>query len=320
MSTGCFISVGSSLASAIERVQLADTLGYEAIYTTHIAGWESMIVTSTFAAHCDRARVGTGVVPIYTRTPATMAQTAASIDTLSAGRFTLGLGVSHRAVIEGWHGQSIDRPVREMREYVSIVRAILRGENPPSGERWHSSFHLAGLETRPDLPIYLAGLSPAMLRAAGELADGVILWLCNPHYIREVVIPELAIGRERAGLTLEGFDVVAAVPSALSEDRDQAHQALRRDLLPYFALPFYRAMLERSGFGDDIRAYDAASGDLPGMMSAISDDFLELLGAVGDRAAVLAGIERYRQSGASSPCIGAISGSDFNATLQAAVG
>lgn len=308
------------MQSAIERVQLADSLGYEAIYTTHIAGWESMIVASTFAGHCSHARVGTGVVPIYTRTPATMAQTAASIDALSAGRFTLGLGVSHRAVIEGWHGQSIDRPVAEMREYVSIVRAILRGEDPPAGERWRSGFHLVGLQTAPELPIYLAGLSPAMLRLAGELGDGVILWLCNPNYIRDVVIPELRVGRERAGLTLEGFDVVVAVPSALSEDRDEAHRALRGDLLPYFALPFYRAMIERSGFGGDIRAYDAAIGDLQAMMSAISDDFLELLGAVGDRAAVLASLERYRQAGASSPCVGAISGSDFSATLQAASG
>src|SRR3712207_8152478 len=112
--------------------------------------------------------MGPGAAPIYTRPPATMAQTAATIDEVSGGRLNLGLGVSHRPVVEGWHGQTIDRPVAEMREYVAIVRAILRGEEPPAGGKWRTGFRLAGLEPRPELPIYLAALSPGMLRLAGE--------------------------------------------------------------------------------------------------------------------------------------------------------
>src|SRR5580700_4921578 len=174
--TGCFISTGRSLASAVERVKLAESLGYESVYVTHIAGRESLTVLTAYALATSTIRVGTGVVPIYTRTPATMAQTAATLDELSGGRLTLGLGVSHRPVVEGWHGQTIDRPVTEMREYVAIVRAILCGEDPPRGEKWRTGFHLMGLEPRPALPIYVAALSPSMLRLAGEVADGVILW------------------------------------------------------------------------------------------------------------------------------------------------
>jgi alkanesulfonate monooxygenase SsuD/methylene tetrahydromethanopterin reductase-like flavin-dependent oxidoreductase (luciferase family) len=261
-------------------------------------------------------------VPIYTRTPATMAQTAATIDELSGGRFTLGLGVSHRPVVEGWHGQTIDRPVAEMREYASIVRAILRGEDPPRGEKWQTGFHLMGLEPRPALPIYVAALSPSMLRLAGEVADGVILWLCNPSYIRDVVIPEVSTGRERAGLTLDGFDVVAAVPGALTSDRDGAYAAMRKDLIPYFGLPFYRAMIERTGFGADIEAYDraAGAGDFEAMQSAISVGFLDELTAVGDESGLIGGVERYRDAGAGSPCIGPIPGTDFEATLRAGIG
>ncbi len=111
MATGCFISTGRSLAEAVERVRLAESLGYESVYVTHIAGRESLTVLTAYALATSRIRVGTGVVPIYTRTPATMAQTAATIDELSDGRLTLGLGVSHRVVVEGWHGQTIDRPV-----------------------------------------------------------------------------------------------------------------------------------------------------------------------------------------------------------------
>ncbi len=320
MGAGCFISTGRSFEDAIERVKLAESLGYEAVYVTHIAGRESLTVLSAYALSTSRIRLGTGVVPIYTRTPATMAQTAATIDELSNGRLTLGLGLSHRPVVEGWHGQTIERPVAEMREYTSIVRAILRGEDPPSGEKWQTGFHLFGLNPRPALPIYIAALSPAMLRLAGEIADGVVLWLCNPRYIREVVIPAVSAGRERAGLTLDGFDVVAAVPAALSNDRVSAYTAMRKDLIPYFGLPFYRAMIERTGFAADIEAYDRAAGDLEEMQSAISEEFLDELTAVGDESGLHAGIARYRDAGASSPCVGPIPGTDFEATLRAGIG
>jgi len=159
-----------------------------------------------------------------------------------------------------------------------------------------------------------------MLRLAGEIADGVILWLCNPRYIAEVVIPEITAGRERAGLELEGFDVVAAVPGAMTDDPAAAYGAMRKDLIPYFGLPFYRAMIERTGFAADIARYDAAAGDLDAMQAAISDGFLEELTAVGDADGVRAGIERYRAAGASSPCIGPIPKTDFEATLRAGAG
>jgi alkanesulfonate monooxygenase SsuD/methylene tetrahydromethanopterin reductase-like flavin-dependent oxidoreductase (luciferase family) len=318
VATGCFISTGRSLDDALERVKLAESLGYEAVYVTHIAGRESLTVLTVYAQATERIRIGTGVVPIYTRTPATMAQTAATIDEISGGRMNLGLGVSHRPVVEGWHGQTIDRPVAEMREYVGIVRAILRGEDPPRGEKWQTGFHLAGIDTRPELPIYIAALSPAMLRLAGEVADGVILWLCNPRYIADVVVPEVTAGRERAGRSVGSFDIVAAVPGAQTDNPAAAWGAMRKDLIPYFGLPFYRAMIERSGFDADIAAYDAAAGDLAGMQAAISDEFLEQLTAVGDAAAVQAGIERYRAAGAISPCIGPIPGTDFPETLRAA--
>ena len=321
MALGCFVSTGRSIEQALARVQRAEELGYESAYVTHIAGRESLTVVTAYAMRTERIRVGTGVVPIYTRTPATMAQTAATIDDLSGGRLNLGLGVSHRPVVEGWHGQTIDRPVTEMREYASIVRAILRGEQPPPGDKWRTGFQLSGLGPFPELPIYVAALSPGMLRLAGEIADGVILWLCTPPYIRDVVIPMVREGRERAGKSLEGFDIVPAVPTGLVEDPTDAHASLRRELMPYFGLPFYRAMLERSGFEAEIAAFDAAAGagDGDGMQQAISGRFLDTLAAVGDADAVRAGIDRYRAAGATSPCVGPISKTDFDATLEAAI-
>src|SRR5206468_8599569 len=129
----------------------------------------------------------------------------------------------------------LGEPVRDMREYVSIVRAILRGENPPQGERFRSAFHFMGHKPRAELPIYVGALSPRMLRLAGELADGVVLWLCNPDYVRTVVVPEVTKGRERAGKSLDGFDIVAAVPTAITDEPEAARARLRGDLIPYFS-------------------------------------------------------------------------------------
>ena len=315
MPPGCFIAPGRSLENAIERVKLAESLGYESVFTSHIAGYESLTVLTAYALATERIRVGTAVVPIYTRTPATMAQTAATVDELSGGRLTLGLGVSHRPVVEGWHGQTIDHPVAEMREYVAIVRAILRGEDPPAGEKWRTGFRLQGVEPRPDLPIFIAALSPRMLRLAGEIGDGVVLWLCNPNYVRDVVVPEVTKGRRRADKTLDGFGIVAAVPAACTDDPSRAYEVIRTELVTYFTLPFYRAMLERSGFGEEIEAFDAAAGDFAKMRASISDRFLGVLTAVGDEDAVRAGIERYAEAGTTLPCVSPVSNAE--ATLRA---
>ena len=195
----------------------------------------------------------------------------------------LGLGVSHRVTVENWHGQKIEKPVTQMREYVAAVRAILRGEPPPDATFFPTKFAFMGYGARAELPIYVAALSPNMLRLAGELADGVMLWLCSPAYIRETVIPGVRQGLETAGRSPDGFDVVAAVPIALTDDVEAARATLRQDLIPYASLPFYRAMLESSGFGDELAAFDAgiADGDIERAKAGLSDRMLDELAGVG---------------------------------------
>jgi alkanesulfonate monooxygenase SsuD/methylene tetrahydromethanopterin reductase-like flavin-dependent oxidoreductase (luciferase family) len=232
----------------------------------------------------------------------------------------LGLGVSHAVTVENWYGTKIERPITAMREYVEGVRAMFRGEDPPAAGFFPTQFHFMGYQPRPDIPIYVAGLSPNMIELAGEIADGVMLWLCNPAYIEAVVVPSVQKGRERAGKPVDGFDVVAAVPSAVTDDRAAAYETMRSDLVTYWSLPFYRAMIERSGFGDDIAGFDegVSSGDMEAAKRAISDRFLDSLTAIGTADDVRAGVKRYQEAGATSPCVGAVPRTDFEATLEAA--
>jgi probable F420-dependent oxidoreductase len=316
---GAFISAGRSLDAALDRARLADELGYDAVFTTHIAGRDSLSVLEAYASVTERVRLGTGVVPIFSRTPASMAQTAATIDEFSGGRMVLGIGVSHQVTVENWYGGKISKPVTQMREYAGILRAIFRGEPPPEGTHFKTRFQFMGYSARPDLPIYIAALSPNMLRLAGEIGDGVMLWLCNPEYIREVVVPSVREGRERAGKSLDGFDIVPAVTVALTDDPDAARATMRQELVTYASLPFYRAMLERSGFEADLAAFDEGmqGGDPERAMTGLSDALLESLTGIGSEDDVRAAVERYRDAGATSPSIGGLPGSDFEGALRA---
>jgi F420-dependent oxidoreductase-like protein len=315
---GTFISVGRSLENALDRVRMAEQLGYHSVYTTHLAGRDSLTVLAAYAQATESIRLGTGVLPIYSRTPVATAQQAVTIDEISGGRLTLGIGVSHQVTVENWYGNHIARPVAEMREYVAALRAMFGGEDPPEAQTFPTRFHFLGIEPRPDLPIYVAALSPKMLELAGEVADGVILWLCNPDYIRDVVVPHVREGRRKAGKDLDGFDIVAAVPTAVTEEVDGARATLRADLSPYFLLPFYRTMIERSGYEADVRLFDEAMerGDASAAAIAISDGFLENLAAIGPPDIAAAAVERYRDAGATSPCIGAVPGTDFMSALE----
>jgi F420-dependent oxidoreductase-like protein len=316
---GAFISGGRSLDGTLERVRRADGLGFDSIYTTHIAGRDSLALLMAYATVSERARLGTGVVPIFSRTPVAMAQEAATIDEFSGGRMVLGLGVSHQVTVENWFDSQLSKPVTQMREYAGIVRAILRGETPPEGDFFNTKFQFMGYSPRPDLPIYVAALSPNMLRLAGEIADGVMLWLCNPDYVRDVVVPEVAKGRERAGKGLDGFDVVAAVPVALTDDPDAVRATMRQDLVTYASLPFYRKMLERSGFGDEIAAFDDGmrAGEVERAKAGLSDRMLGALAGIGSAEDVRGAVERYREAGAVSPCVGAVPRTDFDLAFEA---
>jgi alkanesulfonate monooxygenase SsuD/methylene tetrahydromethanopterin reductase-like flavin-dependent oxidoreductase (luciferase family) len=312
MRRAAFISPGGDLPAAVGLARLAEERGYESVWVTHGLGRDSFLVLAAYAAATTRLGVGNGVVPIYPRHPVAMAQAALTLAELSGGRFRLGIGVSHRASMEAMLGLEVRDPLPLMREYVAVLRGALGAGAAFEGKYYRVHWSL-GLPTRPPAPpLYLAALGPKMCELAGEIADGVILWLCTPAYVRKVAMPALERGRRRAGKTLEGFDVVASVPLAVADDVPAARAAFRAELARYAALPFYRAMMQASGLGEGLRAFDRDG--------AVPDSMAEALGAVGDAATARAYVQAYRQAGVTLPAIRPITFPDapwYRRTLEA---
>ena len=264
------------------------------------------------------------MLPIYSRTPVATAQQAATIDEYSAGRMVLGLGVSHQVTVENWYGTKLERPLQAMREYVGDrARDASAARTRREGEIFTSRFRFMGYEPRAGpADLRRRAVAEDAARSPGEIADGVMLWLCNPDYIRDVVVPEVRAG-PRAGrqgarrLRHRGR-------RAGRRDRRPAPPpttTMRADLVTYWSLPFYRAMIERSGFGEDIAAFDAGmqAGDVERAKAAISDRFLDdadrdRLARGGPRRRRALRARRARPRPASAP----VPRTDFEATLEAA--
>lgn len=313
MRLGAYINPGGDLPAAVSLARLAEQLDYESVWVTHGLGRDSFLVLAAYGAVTQRLGLGNGVVPIYPRHPVAMAQAALSLSEMSGGRFRLGIGVSHRASIETMLGLTVLDPLAVMREYVAVLRGALGSGAAFEGKYYRVHWSLA-VPTRPAAPpIYLAALGPKMCELAGEIADGAILWLCPPAYVRDVAVPAIERGRRRAGKTLQGFDVVSAVPLAVTDDVTAARAAFRAELARYAALPFYRAMLEASGLGEGLRAFDRDG--------AVPESMAQALGAVGDAAAAGAYVRAYREAGVTLPAVRPISFPDapwYRRTLEVA--
>ena len=296
--TALFLSPGAELAPAVALARRADALGYESLWVTHGIGRDALQVLAAYGNVAPHAGLGSGVIPIYPRHPVLLAQEALTLSDVSGGRLRLGIGVSHRPMMEGALGLDMGRPLEVTREYVTVLRAALTGKVQHQGARYRVNWQ-SGLPRVPAAPpILLAGLAPRMLELAGEIADGVVLWLAAPAYVREQAVPAIRRGRERAGKPLQGFEIVAAVPAALTADRAAATALFCVELTRYLALPFYRAMLEQSGFGAEIAAYDRSPKP-----EAVPERLVAALGGIGDFRTVSAFVASYRDAGVTLPAV-----------------
>jgi alkanesulfonate monooxygenase SsuD/methylene tetrahydromethanopterin reductase-like flavin-dependent oxidoreductase (luciferase family) len=309
MRLGAYLLPRGDLPRAIGLAHQADQLGYDSLWVTHGAGRDSFLVLAAYGQATRRVGLGTGVVPIYPRHPVAMAQEAATLAELAGGRFRLGIGVSHGPSMRVALGLDMAQPLDVMREYVAVVRAALGGRVRFEGRHYRVTWEAAFQPPSPPPPVYLAGLSAPMLELAGEVADGVVLWLCAPAYIREVARPALARGRAKAGKTMDGFEVAAAVPVAVTADVAGATATFRDELVRYLGLPYYRAMLRASGFAEALAAFDRDRDRRPAA-DAVPAALSGALGAVGDAITARAYVDTYRAAGVTLPAVRPIGGAD----------
>jgi F420-dependent oxidoreductase-like protein len=302
-----------ALDESVARAKAAERLGYESVWTTQLPdARDASLVLAAYAHATERVKLGTGVLPLYTRHPTAMAQMAATLDELSGGRFILGIGISHKVTVEGMWGLQLEHPVEAMREYLTIVRTTLQEGSCTFEGRFCTARWAYSAPRRPDLPIMISALNPRMLELAGELADGIVLYMCSPAYIRDHVIPAVAAGRKKAGKQLDGFEIVAAVPVCLTSDRAAGQEVFRVTVERYAGLPYYRKMMDASGFKAELEA------------GQVSESMIDELAGIGDEDQVRAAIRRYRAAGVTLPGAGPFGGHQgakgFEATLEVVTG
>jgi len=304
----------------------AEECGYEAIFVPEAWGRDAFVTLGAVARETERIGLGTGIVNIYSRTPALIAMAAVTLDELSGGRAILGLGTSGQRVVEGWHGVPMTRPLRRLRETTEAVRAIVSGSRRGyTGEtiRVAPGFAVTLSRPRDRIPIFHASLTPRGMRQCAEVADGWLPYFASPETLRADVtaIDETlrGAGRERASFTVAPY-----VPAIVSEDDVAARAVLRRHLAFYIGGMgrFYRETVVRHGFDDvaeEIRSrWDARDRD--GAAAAVTNELLDAFAVVGDARRCRARLDDYRAAGADLPIValpGDIALADAERTVRA---
>ena len=278
---------GMSWREVRETATLADELGYSCITMGESWGEDAFTSLAQLAAVTTRIRIGTSIVPVFARSPANIAMTALNMDVMSEGRFFLGLGASGKLVIEDLHGEKFRKPLTRMREYIDIIRKAMRGERlDHDGEYFHTQrFRLRFPPHRPDLPIYIASLSPPSLRMTGELADG---WL--PIYLApsrmDAAVADLKAGAEAVGRSLDDIAISPQVSIYVTDDIDAARDRERPHIAFYLGGMgvFYHRYMHRIGFGaeaDRIReAYLARERDRAAQL--VTDEMVDAITIIGN--------------------------------------
>ena len=266
-----------------KQVQQANNLGYSTFWTPQIFNLDALTALAVIAESVEGIRLGTSVIPTYPRHPMMLAQQALTVNQVSNGRLDLGIGLSHKPVVEGMWGISFDAPVGHMSDYLQILMALLHDGTISYGGKHLTS--RGGIDVPADAPpVLVAALGPQMLKLVGRVADGTVTWMTGPETIRNHISPIINAAAEEAGRPVP--QVITAVPVCITSDLDIAEEYAKRDFGFYGDLPSYRAMLEREGL--------ANSWDI-----ALSGSFEE----------VAEGLQKYSDSGGTQ-VVAAVYGPD----------
>ncbi|MBK9713575.1 MAG: LLM class F420-dependent oxidoreductase [Kouleothrix sp.] len=310
---------GATISLPIDMIKAADRMGVYAVWTAEAYGSDCVTPLAWIGAQTEQIRLGTAIMQIPARTPATTAMTAATLDQLSGGRFLLGLGASGPQVVEGWHGQPYGKPLGRTREYIAIVRAIFQRERPLVHDGTYYQVPYRGadatglgkplksiLHGRPDIPIYLAAIGPKNVELAAEIADGWLPVFFSPRHYDEIFRPHVEAGFARAGggKGIAQFDIAPTVPVAVGPDVD----ACRRLVKPFLALyvggmgaagaNFYHDLACRYGYAEAADAVQSLylSGKKEQAIAAIPDALVDDIALCGPRERIAERLQLWRAS------------------------
>lgn len=229
----------------VARAKDLEARGFHSIWMANIFGLDAITALAIVGRETARIELGTAVVPSYPRHPVAIAQQCLTAQAAADGRFVLGVGLSHKLVIENMLGLSYEKPARHMREYMAVLGPLLRGEPVKfAGEHYQVNAAVQVPGAAP-VPVVIAALGDHMLKIAGQTSDGSILWMTGPATIENHIVPKLSAAAAAAGRA--DPRVVAGFPIILTNKPDEARENIGKLLTMYGQLPSYRAMLDKEG-------------------------------------------------------------------------
>jgi len=313
----------------VAYVQEADRLGYDTVWVAEAYGWDAFTICTQLACATQRIKIATGIVNVFSRSPALIAQTAGSLDLISNGRFVLGLGTSGHQVVEGWHGVKFERGVRRIRETMEIVRLVLKRERLNyEGEIFHLGMGLKLIThpVRDSIPIYLATLTPTGVSLAGEMADGWLPVFFSPAHYESVILPGLQKGAARAGRPLSELSVCPIQPVVVTADRKAGRDSSRAHLALYIGgmgsreKNYYNQLWCSYGYEEEARRIQDLYLDRrkEEAMAVISDEMVDLTTIIGPAEECRERLEELAKVGVSEVSLAlSVPGNDPAETLAA---
>jgi alkanesulfonate monooxygenase SsuD/methylene tetrahydromethanopterin reductase-like flavin-dependent oxidoreductase (luciferase family) len=284
-----------------ELACLAESHGFGCVWGGEANNKDPTVMLSAVAAVTSRMKIGSAVYHILGRTPATLALQAAGLDELSRGRFFLGVGSSNPTIAR-WHGLVNDHPLGRVQEYLDIVRPAMRGEKLDVDGKYFSAhgFKMAFKPGKNPIPVYLAAFGPKMSRLAGRVTDGVLINMANPAQIHRIA-EEARKGAEAAGKDPASLEIICKVRCSIAQSYGSAREALSHALTYYALADYYRDLLTRMGFGDEVEAMRVAwkSGGFHAARKLITDRLFQGLPLVAATSVdeVLEQIKPYQNAG-----------------------
>jgi len=302
---------GLSTRECVElAVKAEQEWGYQAIWLAEVSGPDSFALAGAIAQATTSIEIGTAIVPVYNRTPAVLAMSAATVADLSDGRFKLGLGTSSHAITEEWNGIPLEKPLSRVRETVAVLRqAFDDGKTDFQGRTLRSRGFRLGVRPAKGVPVYLAALRERMLELAGEIGDGLVLNLFPVSALPKILAAHRA-GGERAGRDVSGQEVVCRFQVGLGADVAGARNVVRLAFGGYVAQPVYNAYFRWCGFEKEAEAVAAAfaARDRAATAAAMTDELIDRIAILGEADACREQLAGFVAGGVTTPVLAPLAG------------